>query len=655
MPNTTPAGNQTGIPEGYSAIPIQESDVNATLRLCVLARQTPDPAAGHLVLLRDLPDAMVYLGCLTDAGGRLRGWAELWVQNVDGLDSSLPALREAFSNHSMDQRWASMVKSLCALNPDGFIQTDWETKHPLPTFLDLSRKQPVHPGAPDNRWQLCLDNAALQAAGLPDFGTSLFRYLYQPTSKDAGFVPVVAGAPTNAATHPLAEAVKDVQAHVPLNPQGGLMLAQNFSPLGYEDYVDLLGGKAWKGIEHGKRLLTFNGVYSGLNDCNQMQQGGAHLFLGGGGRAGRFVEAFHLKLQLFVEAVSMVRSFVEAQQLPFLNLTTDSFRVSLGEVGSKLPFLWTAKGVLVKPGHAYALPVESSDFRYFIRARSGGTSIYHPEGLNVSLQSSGAVRIRKVLPPDQGRTLLEGTLVMQERVNVSPHDLLWIRLPLPSGRVDLYGHLYTTDGLAQGEARFRTVAQVLPPDVVNALRAAEGVSFARSPFEVVPLLSTPCDLYSLGVLAVRTFLVNPQNTLAVALDEVLSLARQVATEHNAETPLPARIGAILNADQRFTKSLAPHRLMQEPMEPMAALELLPSELWHHTLAAIVRLFPGIGPDSHCKDYGDAPSLALETVFNQPLEDLEKLLVRSRSLIVIDWNANREVHSAIQDIRDRQHA
>jgi hypothetical protein len=45
---------------------------------------------------------------------------------------------------------------------------------------------------------------------------------------------------------------------------------------------------------------------------------------------------------------------------------------------------------------------------------------------------------------------------------------------------------------------------------------------------------------------------------------------------------------------------------------------------------------------------------LEVVFNQPLEDLEKLLVRSRSLIVIDWNSNREVHSAIRDVLDRQH-
>src|SRR3974390_497328 len=101
MSNAKFAGEQSGIPEGYSAIPIQESEAVATVRLCVLARQTPDPAAGNLVLLRDLPDAMVYLGCLTDAGGRLREWAELWVQNVDGLESSLPALRETFSNHTM--------------------------------------------------------------------------------------------------------------------------------------------------------------------------------------------------------------------------------------------------------------------------------------------------------------------------------------------------------------------------------------------------------------------------------------------------------------------------------------------------------------------------------------------------------------------------
>lgn len=653
MPNAKPSGNQNGIPEGYSAIPIQESELTASVRLCVLARHTPDPATGHLVLLRDLPDAMIYLGCLTDAGGRLREWAEVWVQNVDGLESSLPTLSETFSNHSIDARWEKTANSFCALNPNGFIQTGWETTHPLPSFIDLGQRQPVHPGPPENRWRLCQDDAALQAAGLPAYGTSLFRYLYQAMSKEATFIPVAAGAPVNSATRPLGDALKDIQAHVPLNPQGGLLMAQNFSPLSYEDYVDLLGGKAWKGFEHGKRMLNFDTVYRTLDDWERMQQSGSHLFLGANGRTGRFVEAFHLKLQLFFEALTSVRSFAEQQQLPFLNLAADSFRVSLNAVGAKLPFLWTANCVLVKPSQAYPLAVETSDFRYFIRARSGGTSIYLPEGINASLQGSGSVRVRKVMPPDQERTSLEGTLTMQEVPKVSPHDLLWIRLPLPSGRVDLYGHLYT-EGMAQGEARFRTVAQKLAPDVVKALRAAEGVSFARSPFEVVPLLSTPCDLYALGVLAVRTFLVNPQNTLAVALDELLSLARQAAAAHKPDTSLPIRIAEIMATDQRFADSLAPNRLVQEPMEPRAAYELLPHELWHNTLAAIVRLFPGVGPDSYCKDYGDAPALALETVFNKPLDDLEKLLIRSRSLIVIDWNSNREVHSAIRDVLDRQH-
>ncbi len=78
------------------------------------------------------------------------------------------------------------------------------------------------------------------------------------------------------------------------------------------------------------------------------------------------------------------------------------------------------------------------------------------------------------------------------------------------------------------------------------------------------------------------------------------------------------------------------------------MELLPANLWYDTLGVIVSLFPVVGPDSICKDYGDVPSLALETVFNRPLEELELLLVRSRSLIVIDWKFNREIHSAINE-------
>lgn len=643
------------LPEGYRAIPVNECDQAAPLRLCVLVRQTPDPVAGHFVLLRDLHDALVYLGCVIDAGGNVREWIEIWVQNVDGLEASLPAQRETFSNHTLDARWAANAEQLRALSADCLLETRWESTHPLPSFLDLGHGGPVHPGHSDNggRWELCRADDLLQSAGLPAYSTSLVRYLYQPNAgPESRFVPMVAGAPQSTRTAPPADALGQAHHHLPFNPQGGLMIAASLFPLGFEEHMDLLAGKPWKGIEHGKKHLAFDGPYRGLEEWNEKQQQPTHLFLGTQGRAGRLVEIFHLKLQLLTDLIRQVRTAVSHSQLPFLNLGNDSFRVRLGQTGGGLPLFWSATGLLVKPSDAYALPVETSDFRYFIRARSTGASIYLPEGLSATLQGTGNVRLRKVLPPDQDRTILEGTLVTDERLSNSPNDLVWIRLPLPTGRIDLYGHLYSAEGMAQGEARFRTVPQRLPENIVAALRAAEGVAFARSSFEIVPLLSTPCDLYSLGVLAVRALLVDEETTLAVALDEILSLARQVASEHKADVPLVDRVRAVFDKDKRYAASLGPHRLTRQDIDAPEAFQWIPPELWYDTLGAIIRLFPGLGPDSFCRDFGDVPALALETVFNQPLETFEKLLVRSRSLILIDWNLNREVHTAIKSYLER---
>jgi len=650
MPLDKEAIEHSKIPNGYAAVPIHDPGTGP-VRLCILVQHSQDPATGPLVLLRDLPDARVFLGCLTDVGGRLLDWLELWVQNLDGLAGSLSAVRENLANHVLDTRWTRQVAVFRALNPEGFLETGWESRHPSPIFLDAAAKILLHPNTADvaNGWALCRDDAVLQSVGLPPYTTSLFRYLHQPTAAEARFVPATAGAPENAATRPLGEILSG-PAKIAVNPQGGLMMAIKLSPIPYEDYADLLGGKAWNGLALGKKFLPLGGVYRTLTDWNQIQQQGAHLLLGRQGSAGRLVETFHLKLQLFTEAVSLIRNFVAAQQLPFLNLGADSFGVRLESVGTKLPFFWTASTALVKSSQALALPLESSEFTYFVRTHGANASVYLPENLGRPLHGQGSVRIRQLLPGEQGRTALEGTLVMQEALAISPRDLLCLRLPLPSGRIDLYGHIYSDEGLAQGEVRFRTRAQSLPDAVVKALTAAAGVPLPRAPFEIVPLLSSPCDLYSLGVIAARTLLVDEKNTLAMAVDELLSLAKQVAAEHDPKLPLGQRIEAIFKKESRYAASLGAHHLLRNSLEPTQAAALLPEELWFDTLGAILRLFPGAGPDSICRDFGDAPSLALETVLNQAVEDLEKLIVRSRSLLVIDWQQNREIQSVIEKQR-----
>jgi len=94
--------------------------------------------------------------------------------------------------------------------------------------------------------------------------------------------------------------------------------------------------------------------------------------------------------------------------------------------------------------------------------------------------------------------------------------------------------------------------------------------------------------------------------------------------------------------------LGPQRLVHEAVSAPAAFEVVPADVWCDVLGWVVRMFPGVGPDSFAKDLGDAPPEGLHAVFARPIEELNGLLLRTRSLIVIDWKFNREVHVAIRN-------
>lgn len=631
------------------AIPLAEDQKTALLKIAAVARCEPDPVGGHLVVLRDTIDARVLLGCIVDAGGRVHEWVEIWVQNPDGLAEALPAYREALTNTVLDGRWARHFQAFEELDEAGIVETGWETTHPLPMYLDLSKLEPVHPVDVESgsHWQLCEDDELLAKKDLPKYSTSLHRYLYLPESgKKSPFVSVTRDAPTNANTKSADDITGGSKDLIPLNPGGGLMMIRPYSPIGFEALADVLSGVSWEGAAHGRSPLDLGNATKALRGDDSVLGGDGRLFLGPHGRWGRLLETFHLKLRLLTDAISAVRKVVARGQQPLLNLTADSFQVRLGEPGRGLPFLWTARTMLIDPGDAIALPVEGTDVSYFLRATSRGASIYQPQSAGESARGRGTIRVRKVIQKGDGPVIAEGTLQTQERASTGRNDLVWLRLNLSTGALDLYAHLDVKAALASGEWRFRTLSQKLTEEAAAALRAAEGVPISDVSFEAIPLLSSPCDLYSLGVLAVRTLLVNKETRLPVALDEVLSLAREVANDYDAAVDLTQRIKTIFNRDPRWVQSLGPQRLVYEGVAPGDALDLLPVDVWHSTLAMLVRMFPGAGPDSVCQDYGDAQPGGIHKVFDRAVDDLEALLVRTRSLIVVDWRFNREIRAVI---------
>jgi hypothetical protein len=634
------------LPEGYRALPLRPEDRDAPLSICLVTRSgavTGTP----FILLRETTDASIYLGCLVDCTGDPKDWLEIWVQNADRMAQSFRAQIEALNNSLMDRRWSERLAMFRRIGRSALIETGWETVHPQPAFIDANSGAIVHPLEPftNQPFVVCAEDAALAAAGLPAYSSSLHRYLWSGGEKPI-FVATTHGAPTPAGVQSGPEAFPNLS---PFNPSGGFLLVRSFCPLKLAELSDLLGGKSWLGFSCGRTSFNFGRAYSQLGDADVLVQRGAHLFGGRSGGAGQLREAFHLKLNLIIQILTQTREAIRSQQLPFLNLSAESFRVRLSEPGTGLPYFWTARVELVESSAAVPLPIATSELRYFIPPALPGPSIYRPQTLSVLSQGEGTLRIRKILPPVPEGTCVESTLATDERLELAASDLIHIRLTLPVGRVDLYGHADESHALAKGETRIRTLPQKLGNDVLTALDNATGTPITTARFEILPLLASPYDMYAAAVLAVRILLVDEGNTLAIAVDEVLSLARQVSTEYVEERPFAVRLRAIVERDSRWRASLGAHRLTSRPGTREMAARALPNELWWETVGIILRLFPGAGPDSFCRDFGDAPSLALEGIFERPLAELELLQLRSRSLVVTDWDQNIEIRSAVRTV------
>ena len=160
-------------------------------------------------------------------------------------------------------------------------------------------------------------------------------------------------------------------------------------------------------------------------------------------------------------------------------------------------------------------------------------------------------------------------------------------------------------------------------------------------------------MYALAVLAIRILLVDGENTLAIAVDEMLSLAREAAIEHKPNVAL----GKGSRPSSRETRA-GRHRLARTGWSERKAFakrgRIIPADLWWETIGVIIRLFPGIGTDRFCRDLGDAPSSALDQIFDDPITQIDLLLLRSRSLVVADWNQNLEIHDAIYEVIAKKH-
>jgi hypothetical protein len=623
----------------YRCVPISAAEAAANIRLCFVLREQPDPAFGHFILLRQTLEARAVLGAACDADGHVREWLELWIQDVE----TLPAAETLIpSNRARDKAWEQLVARLRGADPDGSYASIYEKQPLRPVFIDVAKHQPVHPATDAGEIHVCRDAAALTAAGLPAYEDSPARF-----GRALGGGPFVAlnqaavGANGTVDLKTLLPASANL---VPVSSGGGMIFARRFAPLGLDEFAELVAGRPWNGIANAKRPFRLNGVYRNLEDETEMRASGHHFYGARRQQAGRLAEVLCLKLLLLDQCIREVAGEVRRTGLPLLNVTPDSFRVSLGATSSNLPYCWASRVTLVQPGEAIALDVPSSHTRYFTTRIPPSASIYRPEELGVPRQGLGGVRLRRIFSPAEGGIAAEGTLSSHERLYVQPNELLRLRLPLKdSGSIELVGYLDEKVAMTTGEAAFRTIPLEIDEKRTAILRSYEGIPFSHVPFEVLQPLSSPCDLYALGVIGLRLLYAGSDLGLPIILDNALSLLRAAAAAEPPEAPLEARILHLLQTDERWLAALGTQHLIHPSAEGGAALvSNLPPEVWSRVLACLLPFFPGRLPESFCRDMSDAPTLAPHTPFDAALRSIERALNTTRALFLSDWQQNDEI-------------
>jgi hypothetical protein len=222
-------------------------------------------------------------------------------------------------------------------------------------------------------------------------------------------------------------------------------------------------------------------------------------------------------------------------------------------------------------------------------------------------------------------------------------------LNLACGRIDLFARWDAEAARAAGDWRFKSLRHRVDDKVVDCLKKAEGIEIPNVTFELLPLLNTPCDLYSLAVIAASILLVGPGMTLAQAVDKLKSLAAQTASsasERDAGGTLPQRIATAFAHDAQWQQWLGPQNLLRDPQRSELSPRVVPPALWFDVLAMMIRMLPGAGPERACRDFGDVPTGGIHKVFDRVASDLEALLMRTRSLVVMDTGQNREMRAVI---------
>lgn len=598
--------------------------------------------------------AVAYSAAWCDRAGEVKEWLELWIQDGSSWHSPTTHHLLAVNNPALDQQWRTWCQGMAAAHPSQVFQLGLD-QHPVPVIWL----------APDGRsrlitdpdWGLCTDDELLRRHRLAAYSDTLHRYLWNCDEQHPRFVATTPNAPEGPLTQSLASVCGDA---IPLNPGGALMALHRAYSIPLADFVDILADRATPQDIRGALRTPPDETTRPFIDKAGIAGKNPGFFFQKNQVAGHLCELLHLKLATIHGVFLAAGGAIRDAGCPFLGLNPDCFGVSLPQPATSLPFLWSHEVSLHAPPQCIRTLVGDTGEPYFIPCPDLRQSLYRSPHVLTEVRGLARVRLRKITDPDdQGLVVIEGTLLSEEPLRAGARDLLGLEWVLPKlGRLCLYAKIVDNASATGGEYRFRSLQTKLQPEVKEWLDSGTGsLTSDRISFQLLPCIGTPCDLYSLGVIALRILLHHPDG-LAASLDDLLSLARNYRQRYSnanwstgtASLHEFAKTGEAGPIDAQ----LGPQWLLaNSDISASDGFRDIPPALWWATIDFLTRLFPGEALDSFCKTHEVFQPRALQEVLAAPIAALEALLARTRELLFGNPTANRELRQAIEYARSQR--
>ncbi len=624
------------MPDGFFPAPFPDQTASP-LRICLVVSHEEKPE--RLVPLATGPLVRSFLGCLIDADDRVLDWLALEFQ-ARPAEIARP-IANRLTNQVLDDLWKNSVRGIKAAGVDD-VATGWELRHPPPLALHR-RSRTLEYFSLDGTapLRLCTDAGKLAAAGLPDYAGSCARYVTvdrpdAPTEFFAAEEPVV--APGRSLIDLMAE-----RDYLPINPGCRFVRCRIAAPIDPASLADVFGGAPWSGLKAGRDMVDVGGLVQIVTDRNRPPTSSS-LFLSRHGHWGRTIEGLHLKIKMLSDMAVSVRALLTDMHRPILSLSLSGFAVRVSSPSVGLPFLWTAQVGFVDTGIAIPIEIAAGSAEIFTPAVGLPSSIYQPQRADVRAVAGHAdFRLRRVETDAQNQVLIDGTLVARE-TEMPADAVLSIRMNLSGREISLAGT--ASPGVAPGEWQFNGTLQSQQPETMAALKAAEGAVFHNIWLDILPNCDAAFDLYALAVCFTRVLLGGSANPLPALMDDLHALARLLAPEGANRGD---RLIKLITEDERFKKSFGVENVFLDPQLRQSAPEMIPMEIWRKLLESLLKMLPGILPDAFLRRYGGVRGKNQAACFDSLCDSLTSLLVQTRSLMVIDWRMNREIHAVIRRV------